>query len=185
VAALLRQLFELCLLRRGPQDLPYSPAAALGLMLALVAVQVAMAQFVVDPPLATLVGRALITAGLVLAVPAWLLRLRGMANRTVQTQLAMAGSGLLFALAMVPVALVVLPAAQQPPAPTAVSGLALMASLTAIVLFVWKLRVDAAIWRQSLELPVGAAYVLAVSLVLAEFFLVLGISPPVPAAPAS
>ena len=185
MAALLRQLFELCLLRRGPQDLPYSPSATLAFAAALVAVQVAVARFAVDPPLTTLAGRALITLGLVLAVPAWLLRLRGMANRTVQTQLAMAGAGLLFTLAMVPVALVVLPAAPGPSAPAQVSGLALAASLAAIVLFVWKLRVDAAIWRQSLEIPVGAAYVLAVSLVLAEFFLILGVSPPVSAAPAS
>jgi hypothetical protein len=115
-----------------------------------------------------------------------LLRLRGMANRTVQTQLAMAGAGLLFTLAMLPVALVVMPAAPgSPAAPAEISSLALIASLAAIVLFVWKLRVDAAIWRQSLEIPVGAAYVLAVSLVLAEFFLILGVSPPVSAAPAS
>lgn len=181
MAALLRQLFELCLLRRGPQDLPYSPQAVLGFALALVLVQMTVARLVVDPPLTTLAGRALITLGLVLATPAWLLRLRGMANRTAQTQLAMAGAGLLFTLAMVPVGLVMLPATQSP---DNVSGPALAASFAAIVLFFWKLRVDAAIWRQSLEIPVGAAYVLAVSLVLAEFFLILGVSP-VPAAPAS
>lgn len=182
MAALPRQLLELCLLRRGPQDLPYSPRAVLGFALALVLVQVVVARVAVDPPLAALAGRALITLGLVLATPAWLLRLRGMANRTAQTQLAIAGAGLLFTLAMVPVALAMLPATQSP---ENVSGLALAASLAAVVLFFWKLRVDAAIWRQALEIPVGAAYVLAASLVLAEFFLILGVSPPVPGAPAS
>jgi hypothetical protein len=180
VAALLRQLIQLCLLRIGPQDLPYSPPALAVLAGGLVALQVA---FGVSQGMAGvgLVARAAVTLFLLLGVTAHLLRWRGFGNRTLQTQLALAGTGLLFALAMLPTAMALLPHAGDPDPPASVMPFA----LGAIVLFFWKLRVDAAIWLQALELRPGQAYALAVALLLAESLLVLLLVPPVPGAVAS
>jgi hypothetical protein len=58
---------------------------------------------------------------------------------------------------------------------------ALVPALAALVLFVWKLRVDAAIWRQALELRPPLALALAIGLVFAEMFLLLLLAPAVPA----
>ena len=50
--------------------------------------------------------------------------------------------------------------------------------------FFWKLRVNAAIWRQALEIPVSAAYLLTLVLLLSEALLLFALVPaPVPAAP--
>jgi hypothetical protein len=180
VAALMRQLIQLCLLRIGPQDLPYSPTALAGLATALISVQ---ALFGVSQGLPALgvAMRAFVTAFLLFTVTARLLRWRGFGNRTLQTQLALAGTGLLFALAMLPTAMALMPHAGNPEPPASVMPFALVA----IVLFFWKLRVDAAIWLQALELRPGQAYALAVALLLAEALLVLLLVPPVPAAAAS
>ena len=180
VAALLRSLIQVCLLRAGPQDLPYSPPALAGVATALISVQ---SLFGVSQGLPALgvAMRAFVTAFLLFTVTARLLRWRGFGNRDVQTQLALAGSGLLFALAMMPTAMALLPHAgsQEPPAQVMVFA------LLAIFLFFWKLRVDASIWRQALELRPGPAYALAVALLLAEALLVLLLVPPVPGAAAS
>ena len=180
MAALLRQLIELCLLKRGPQDLPYSPPALSAVGAGLVAVQLAFGA-TQGLQAAGLAGRAFVTLFMLFAVVPALLRWRGFGNRALQTQLALAGSSLLFALAMLPTAVALLPHAQDPDPPPQVLGFA----LAAIVLFFWKLRVDAAIWRQALEIRPGQAYALALGLVIADTLLVLLLVPPVPGAPAS
>jgi hypothetical protein len=99
-----------------------------------------------------------------------------------QTVLAQAGTGVLFSIAMLPAALALLPyvdarapGVQPPPQ-------AMVPAFAALVLFVWKLRVDAAIWRHALDLTKPRALLLAVALVVAELFLLLLFAPPVPAA---
>ena len=60
----------------------------------------------------------------------------------------------------------------------------LLVMLAAVFAFFWKLRVNAAIWRQALEIPVSAAYLLTLVLLLAEALLLFALVPaPVPAAP--
>jgi hypothetical protein len=56
-------------------------------------------------------------------------------------------------------------------------------ALAAVFAFFWKLRVEAAIWRQALEIPVPAAYLLTFALVLAEAGLLYLLVPAVPATP--
>ncbi|MCM2355670.1 MAG: hypothetical protein NDI68_03165 [Arenimonas sp.] len=179
MVALLRPLFELCLLRRGPQDLPYSPPAVALFAFALMALQVAMGAATEAPP-GQLAARVGVTAFMLFGVTQALLNLRGLRNRAAQTLLALAGSGLLFTLAMLPAALALRPYldVDQPPASAMLPGLA------ALVLFVWKLRVEAAIWRQALEIRRGQALALAIALVLLELMLLVWLAPPVPAAAA-
>jgi hypothetical protein len=180
VAALLRQLFELCLMRRGPQDLPFSTMLTAGALAALLAFQ-AGTGLATDAPAGMIVSRLAVTVLLLAGVTPWLLRAKGFGNRVAQTLLAQAGAGLLFSIAMLPAALALMPYVDaiqpqvQPPPQ------ALVPALAALVLFVWKLRVDAAIWRQALELRPPLALALAIGLVFAEMFLLLLLAPAVPA----
>jgi hypothetical protein len=181
VAALARQLIELCVLRIGPQDLPYSPAATRGAFGALLVLQ-AVVGFATGAQAGAVAARLAVTLLLIAGVTPWLLRGRGFGNRAMQTVLAQAGTGVLFSIAMLPAALALLPyvdartpGVQPPPQ-------AMVPALAALVLFVWKLRVDAAIWRHALDLAKPRALLLAVVLVVAELFLLLLFAPSVPAA---
>ena len=108
MAALLREILEVCVLRRGPQDLPFSPPAVMGFTAALVGLQLVFAALNDAGPMAMLV-RALVTLLILFGATRALLRFRGMENRAMQTLLALAGSTLLFSLVMMPLAMVMLP----------------------------------------------------------------------------
>lgn len=178
MAALLRQLIEICLLRRGPQDLPWSPPAVALVTALLLALQLAFAVHFESPP-AALAARVVVTLVLLLGATLALLRFRGMENRAAQTLLALAGMSLLFALVMMPLAIVLRPyLGDENPPPSM-----MLFALAAVFAFFWKLRVEAAIWRQALEIPVPAAYLLTFALVLAEAGLLYLLVPVVPATP--
>lgn len=179
MAALLREVLEVCLLRRGPQDLPYSPPAVMAFTVVLVGMQLAFASFHDMPP-AALAARALVTVVTLFGATLGLLRFRGMGNRAAQTLLAVAGTEVLFALVTMPMLLVVQPhlGSENPP------GSVLVMMMVAVFAFFWKLRVNAAIWRQALEVPVSAAYLVTLGLLLCEALLLFALVPaPVPAAP--
>lgn len=179
MAALLREVLEVCLLRRGPQDLTFSPPAVTAFAVALVALQLAFAAFHDMPP-AALAARALVTVLMLFGATLGLLRLRGMANRGTQTLLALAGTEVLFALLTMPMLVVVQPhlGSESPP------GEVLLVMLAAVFTFFWKVRVNASIWRQALEIPVSASYLLTFTLLLCEALLLTALVPaPVPAAP--
>lgn len=166
MGALVGQLLEVCLLRRGPQDLLFSPPATAGAIFALLAFQ-AGAGLYGEASGGAILGRLAVTLVLLVGVTVGLLRARGVDNRSTQTLLAQAGTGLLFSLAMLPMALALRPylGDTQPPA------MAMLPALAALVLFVWKLRVDAAIWAAALDVPRPRGLLLAVVLVVAELIL--------------
>lgn len=179
MAALLREVFEVCLLRRGPQDLPFSPPAVMGFTAGLVGLQLAFAAWHDAGPMA-LVARALVTLLILFGATRALLRFRSMENRAMQTLLALAGTSLVFSLVMMPLALAWRPYQDQEDPPAA----AMVFALAAVFTLFWKLRVEAAIWRQSLEIPVSAAYLLTLALLLGEALLLFALVPAqVPAAP--
>ena len=81
---------------------------------------------------------------------------------------------------MMPMALALQPHLENKEPPPEV----MVYALAAMVLFVWKLRVEAAIWRQSLDIAPLPAYALTLGLVLAEAVLLFLLAPaPLPAAP--
>ena len=165
MGALLRQLFGVCLLRTGPQDLPYSVVAtrvAIGSLLAFQAA-VGVATGAQGPAILARLGVTL----LVLAgVTPWLLRARGFANRT--------------SLAMLPAAVALLPYVTPDGTPGATPPQAMLPALAMLVLFVWKLRVDASIWTHALDVRRQQGLLLAVVLVVAELVLLLLFAPAVP-----
>ena len=179
MGALLRQLLGVCLLRSGPQDLPYSPALMRATLAALLALQAAIG-LATGSAGSTIVVRLGVTLLLLAGVTPWLLGLRGLHNRTAQTLLAQAGAGLLFSLAMLPAALALLPHMIEREGGGAASPEAMLPALAMLVLFVWKLRVDASIWGHALDLQRPRALLLAVVLVAAELFLLVLFAPAVP-----
>jgi hypothetical protein len=173
MGALVGQLLEVCALRRGPQDLPYSPPATATAIVALLAFQAGAALYG-DAPGGAIAGRLAVTLVLLVGVTTLLLRARGVDNRRIQTLLAQAGTGLLFSLAMLPLALALRPYVGVDTTPPTT---AMLPALAALVLFVWKLRVDAAIWASALDLPRPRALLLAVLLVVAELVLLRLLAP--------
>jgi hypothetical protein len=167
VAALPRQLLELFLLRRGPQDLPWSPPAVAACAVALLVLQAWFASQQ-GLELTGLLARGFVTLLILFGVTRALLRWRQLENRAAQTLLALAATGLFFSLGMFPLAMALQPyfGVEDPPARVMVLALA------AMVLFFWKLRVEASIWRQALDIAVAPAYALTVSLMLAEAVLI-------------
>lgn len=178
MAALPRQLIELFLLRRGPQDLPWSPPTVAGFALALLALQAGFAHHQ-GLDATGMLARAFVTLVILFGATRALLRWRKLENRAAQTLLALVATGLFFSLAMFPLAVGLQPyyGVENPPPRLMVMALA------AIVLFFWKLRVEASIWRQSLDIAVAPAYALTVALMLAEAVLIHLLVPmPVPGA---
>lgn len=178
MAAILRQILEVALLRRGPQDLPWSPPAVVAFTAALLALQLAFAAYH-DTAAPAMLARVLVTLLILFGATLGLLRFRAMENRAAQTLLALAGTSLLFALVMMPLAMALRPyLGNEDPPPSM-----MVFALAAVFTFFWKLRVEAAIWRQALEIPVSAAYLLTLALLLAEALLLFVLVPaPVSAA---
>ncbi len=172
MAALPLQLAQVCLLRRGPQDLPYSPKLAAGAVLALAALQVLVGSQG-DSPASLVAVRAGLTLAMLGLVTPRLLAWRGLGNRTAQTMLAQAGCGLLFVTAMAPLALLLqsAPDIENPP------GHVVAAGLLALVLFVGKLRVDAHVWRHALDIGRLQAMALAIALVVVEMLVLATFNP--------
>jgi len=165
VIPLLRLLVDLCLLRRGPEDLPYSPALTRLLVAALVAVELAYAVLLgIEQPL----PRVLLSLTLLVGVPWLLLSLRSRLPRYAQTVAALAGSGALFALLFLPLALIASgmpePVADARPEPRQI----LLGWIT-LLLLGWKLMINAHIYGRALDWPRLPAMLVALAIFMFEF----------------
>lgn len=154
--ALLNYFFELCLLRRRPQDLPASVALFAVVLVANLLVGVVMLQgrFGGAAPalVVGLIDTLLLVGGLWL-----LLSWRGHPARLVQSATALIGSSILLALAAIPLLSMVAPE------PTAGSGLA---SLFYLLLMIWAHVVMGHILRHTLDVPLGNGVLLAIMFTL-------------------
>jgi hypothetical protein len=163
--ALARLLLDICLLRRGPQELPYSLPLVRGLVVALAALKLGSALLleIPEPFLRTLLSLALL-----LSLPWLLLAIRGHRPRYLQTLAAFAGTGLLFSLLFLPVAWIAagVPAVDPgaPPLPAQVA----LGWLT-LALLGWKLAINGHILRHAMDWPRLPALLLALALFLIEF----------------
>jgi hypothetical protein len=166
---LFRLLLQLCLFRLAPQDLPYSPRLAQGLVLLGVGINLLFVRML-DAG-AGAAGRIALSLALLLGLPWLLLSLRRRLPRYTQTLTALAGSGVLFLLALLPLAQPI--ASLPPPSATSVPSTAhVVISLLSLLLLLWKLAINAHIWRHALDWPRGGAIVLTLGLFLFELALV-------------
>jgi hypothetical protein len=166
MSQLLTLLWDICRLRRGPQDLPYSPRLLLVVAAVSLGVQLAIAS-VLGMQQDTL-GPGMLSLALNLGALYLLLNLRGKQSRFMQTALAMLSCALLFTLLSVPIVLLV---GERPPLPEQISPLQALLGLISLPLLVWKIMVDAHILRHSLDVPFLAGVVIAVLWLIAELAL--------------
>lgn len=166
---LLRDIF---LLRRGPQDAPFSPTLLAGVCAASVLLQVAVASVLGIEGNA--LGASLLGLAFNLMLLYVLLALRGVRERFVQTALTLTACAVLFAILSLPV---VLMSGGKPPTPETITPVQALLGLLALPLVVWKLVVDAHILRHSLNLPFFAGLLIALFWVVAQLRLGAALGP--------
>lgn len=167
MSALWSLLIGLCLLRRAPQDMPYSPALTRNLVLLGFAVDLVYVSLLdVAQPL----PRLLFALAMSLGMPWLLLQMRGRSARYAQTLGALAGTSALFTVMFLPVALWTRQFAEL--AGSAEPGVEQMAAGWVVLLLLgWRLAVSGHILRHALDLPRWSGAVIAISWFLLEFSL--------------
>ncbi len=161
---------DLCQLKRGPQDLPYSPPWLIALIAASVLVDllIAMMTGVEDGVL----SRSLFSTGFAIAVLYALLGMRNLRARFVQAAMALVSCAMVFSLLILPLALA---SGKLPLNPQQLSPLQVLLAWLSFAMIIWKFTVDAHILRHALNIPFFAAMLIAimwsiVDLTLARLF---------------
>lgn len=158
-------MWDLCRFRRGPQDLPYSPALARGLVLADAGASLLYLQ-IVD---AGKGGIAQLVVAMAIAVlaPLVLLRSRGLGERYVQTLSALVGTGALLTLVYLPVGYlsIGMPAIDPEAGPTRQQ---LTVGWLTLGLVAWKLTINGHIWRQAMNWPLFAGIAVSLGIMIFE-----------------
>jgi hypothetical protein len=163
---LLTLLWDICRLRRGPQDLPYSPQILLSVCAFILCLQFVAARLLgldretLVPGVLSLV----FNFGVLYA----LLSIRSRKTRFVQTALALVCCGLMFSLVTLPITLAF---GTPPQTPEQMTSLQFLLGMVTLLLVVWKTVVDAHILRHSLDVPFLAGVVIAVLWLIAELAL--------------
>jgi len=158
---------DICLLRRGPQDLPYSPSllAAVAASCVLVQLGVAIARSV---PLGGVLAGALLWLLVTIGALNLILTLRGLRNRFVQSATALLGCALVFTLLSVPIALLL---DERPVTPQDMTPLQLLRGVVSLPLLIWKIVVDAHVFRHSFDVPFLSGIVIALLWIVAAMAL--------------
>jgi hypothetical protein len=164
-AAFAHLVRDLCQLRRGPEDMPYSPARFALLVVASVVLDVASgAVFDGEDVLA----RSLVSTALVLAL-AWVaLAVRGLGNRYVQTASALVACGIVFSLLVLPLGWLAHP---MPATAAGLSPLQVLIGWGVLALVVWNLVVFAHILRRAIEASFALAFSIVVAWAVADWAL--------------
>ncbi len=162
---LLLYIRDLCLRRRGPQDMPYS----LRLLLIFIG-----AELTIDMLVANVLGytenslsRFLLITSFKLIALNIILTLRDLRARYVQTASALMACSVVFTLMLFPLQLA-MSGFTPNTAPQDVTPLQMLAMWLTLAIVIWKVRVDANILRQALNAPAFAAYLLAILAVVIE-----------------
>ncbi|MGH8145188.1 MAG: hypothetical protein ACREPY_02555 [Rhodanobacteraceae bacterium] len=171
--AFLASIRDLCLFRRGPEDLPYSPALLIALLIASVVIEGLFDAYRGVQPLLMPVALAgtLATLGVLFLV----LRGRRKPERFMQTALALVTTSLLFELIVLPLSLLVMPFAQaaahatNPPNPTQAQALALLAMFAFAI---WQICISVNILRRALEIPIVGGVLVLLLLVCVNWIVV-------------
>jgi hypothetical protein len=157
---------DLCQLRRGPQDLPYSPIL-FGLLVAVsVVLDLAMGGLIEGT--SNVLARSLLSTTLILALCWTALSLRQFRNRYVQTASALVVCSIVFTLLILPVIYLAGPA---PEAPHQLTPRQVLLGWAMLAIIVWNLAVNANILRHALEAPFALGMALATAWALADWAL--------------
>lgn len=167
--ALLNLLRDLLLLRRGPQDVPYSPVLLGLLCVGVVVVDHALAATLLEGGAPT--ARVLFSLAILIGLPALALAMANLAARWVQTACALAATAIVFSLLALPV---VLGVGRLPADPADMTQAQFLFGMLSIVLLAWQVAVKGSIFRHALGVPLRAGVLLAIAFFAIE--LVIGIA---------
>jgi hypothetical protein len=142
----LQLLRDILWLRRGPENMPYSPALLAGVCVADIALQWSLVQFLAieDGSLPLSLIEIVIMLGFVYLI----LMTRGLQNRFVQAATALQCCSIVFTLLVVP-ALFVL--SGNPKLATPLTPMQSLFALATLPVAIWKFVVDAHIFRHALS----------------------------------
>ena len=157
VARLLQLFCDILLFRRGPQDVPASPALLALALLASLAASLLVGLQAFAPVLA--LGRVALETALSAALLIALLTVYGYGGRFLQSFTALCATGAILALLAWPLFGIIV---ERP----AEDGLATVAMLLLWLLFAWSLLVTAHILRHTLDLGWAGGLLLALAYVL-------------------
>lgn len=158
IQTLVRPFVEICLLRRGPQDLPNSAVLLAIVLVAHTVMSMLLSAVTLDVWNALLAG--ITDTILVSVLTGTLLYLHRLKARIVQTITAMTGTGAIISLVAIPL-FIWLHGAQQSGAGNPV------AALLVLGLIAWSLGVSGHILRHALSIP----YVLGIVIAFAFFWI--------------
>ncbi|MBS0515602.1 MAG: hypothetical protein JSS16_09025 [Proteobacteria bacterium] len=145
---------DLVLLRRGPQDLPYSPQLLAAMAVACIIVQAVARTIPAPAGLGESFLSTLLETLLVLAALRLVLRLRDLGSRFVQAATALVGCNLIFTLINLPVVLAFgkIPLEAGRLVPEQVTPTQMLLSPLILALGIWQLAAIANVLRHSLNL---------------------------------
>ncbi|HEY8011520.1 MAG TPA: hypothetical protein VIE67_11050 [Rudaea sp.] len=159
---------DILLLRRGPQDLPYSTQTLAAVVALCVVMQIGVALFAHEVSLGGVLGGALLWLCFTLLTLNLLLSMRGLRSRFVQTATALLSCALVFTAISAPIALL---AGDPPATPEQMTPLQLLLGAVSLPLLIWKVVVDAHVFRHSLNLPFAGGMLIAVLWIIAALLL--------------
>jgi len=159
-------VFEMCQLRRGPDDMPYSKALLVVLLGASILLDVVIGAFGGGVPDA--LSRSLLSAGLVLALCWIALALRHLGNRYLQTASALVACSIVFSLLILPLAWLSGPV---PTPPTPLTPMQLLLGWLMLAIVAWNLIVNAHIVRRALDAPFALGLAIALAWFVADLAL--------------
>ena len=154
---------DICLLRRGPQDLPYSVQNLLAVAGICVLLDLAVA-FVRATPLGDALAGAVLGLGFTLGALNLVLSIRGLRNRFVQAATALLACALAFTLLSLPLLLLT---GEPPKSAGTATPLQLIVSAIGLPLLVWQVIVEAHVLRHSLDIPFLSGIMIAILWIVA------------------
>ena len=160
---LIKLFFDICLLRKGPQDLPAS-----GLLLGLTIfanLVVSVVLLGLETDWADAVIQALVGGAMLLGFLFITLRVAGLMPRFLQTSIAMLGSDALISSFAVPLLAMMIVAS---PDEKSADAFLLILKTIFLIMMLWYVAVLAHILRHALSRPLGIALALAIVYVLAS-----------------
>ena len=155
---------DICQLRRGPEEIPYSRRLLVVLIGASLALDV-LSERVLGGHDA--LARSLVSTLLVLGLCWIALSVRQLGNRYVQTASALVACSIVFSLLVLPLAFLAGPM----PGDATLTPLQTLIVWASFAIFVWSVLVDAHIIRRALDAPFGLGVALALAWTIADWAL--------------
>jgi hypothetical protein len=155
---------DICQLRRGPEEIPYSTRLLVVLIGASVVIDVLSERILGGHDA---LERSLVSTALVLALCWIALAMRRFGNRYVQTATALVACSIVFSLLVLPLAMLAGPL----PSDATLTPLQTLLVWATFAIFVWSVLVDAHIIRRALDAPFGLGVALALAWTIADWAL--------------